>query len=532
MGKKTRYAWTTLLFLCAAAGAGSLAASLTPVQTYAVGSAGSQNAKWFPDGKRALIAAENTLALTDDAGKVLQLLSGPVRAIEELAIRPDGMQVAAVASGELFVWQLPGGRLIQRLLVSGTEVELVSFRTDGRLLLRLVGAKKLQLLEVGQTRLQETTLPSGYFMMSPDGKALLHQDSSTDAMTLFDAATLRPLSQSRVIRNAGYMAISADSRLFVASSDTDAGGVLTVFSAGQPARVIRADLQSVSMTFISPNEVLTTAQGEGSEGNAQTVNVRTGKAQASVPIGKAIVGLEGNQSGRLIFTGGGPPRLTQWAGASWNPPKTLLFPAGQVSAVVFGGSQSQPQPLALVGGKILRLGQKGGPLLGQSGKDLTERLTAGGFPGEMTIPRGTDENTRKVLAHLTIPEGSGSTALDISAGKVALGINLGTEGTGEIWLYPRGSIKSTLKIKAAGTVLVLAYSPDGKWLAASTNSRDTGVQVFDVGSGREVARSLPLNQSGGLTKGGLAWTADGSRLLVGRGVVGKGSSVTLLHFKP
>ena len=57
-----------------------------------------------------------------------------------------------------------------------------------------------------------------------------------------------------------------------------------------------------------------------------------------------------------------------------------------------------------------------------------------------------------------------------------------------------------------GAPLALAFSPDGKWLAASTNSVKTGVQVFSVGSGAEVARSVPLS----LFSGGLTWSATRS----------------------
>lgn len=520
MGTETGRGWTTvLLLLFGAASSVGLTASLNTLQTYSVGSGVSQNARWFPDGKRALIAVDNTVVVTDDNGKALQTLWGPVHNVSELAIRPDGMQVAAVASGELFVWQLAGGRLLQRLKVPGTEVELAQFRADGRLLIRLVGAQKLQLLEVGQTRPMTTEVPSGYFVVSPNGKSLLNYEYAKETATLLDAATLQPLGPARVIKQIGWVAASADSRRFVASSDLNRGGTLTVFSAGQVPRAIPADLQGVSLTFVGPDEVLTLALGEGGGGRAQTVNVQAGKAQAVVLVKGALSSLKGNQSGRLIFTGDGQARLTQWAGGSWNMPKVLNFPAGRVVGVGFDG----PQPLALVGSDLLRLGQAGKPMQSDMGTDIKEAsLRGGSLAGEL------DESTRKVLAGVSLPQGATSKALTTNAaGTVALGVNLRTSGTGEVWVYPRGSSAPRLKIKAAGAPMALAFSPDSRWLAVSTNSVKTGVQIFDLGSGAEAARSVPLN----LFAGGLVWNADG-KLLVGRGVVGKASSVTLLQFKP
>lgn len=518
MRTKTRQGWTTLLLL-GAFGAESLASSLTPLQTYTVGSASSQNARWFPGGKQALLAVENTLVVIGDGGKALQTLRGPVRNIQELAIRPDGTQVVGLASGELFVWQLPEGRLLQRLEVPRAEVELAQYRADGKLLLRVTGLPKLQLLEVGQTRLQATGVPSGYFMVSPDGKSLLHYEFSRETATLLDAATFQSLSPARVIKEVGSVAVSADSRRFVVTNNLDKSGVLTVFGAGQPVRAITASLQSASVTFVGPDEVLTTSLSDGEERRAQIVNVQTGKVQASVPVKGSSFSLESNQSGRLIFTGSGQAQLAQWTGAGWNTPRALVFPAGRVDAVGFDGSQ----PVALLAGKALRLGQSGGPVPGKLGKDLAESVLRIGSVA------AADDSTRKALARLTLPEGASSTAVTVNpAGKAALGINLGVSGTGEIWIYPRGSVTPVLKIKAAGAPLVLAFSPDGRWLAASTNSRDTGVQVFNVASGAEVAHSAPLN----VFAGGLAWNADGGRLLVGRGLVSKESSVTLLQFRP
>lgn len=137
-----------------------------------------------------------------------------------------------------------------------------------------------------------------------------------------------------------------------------------------------------------------------------------------------------------------------------------------------------------------------------------------------------DSRTDRITTTAQLPEGVEAGLLDIAPdGTIALAVR--RDDQAEVWLFKKNATTPFKELQYSGWVDDLLFSPDGRSLALSVSGDYSGVTVLDPDSGAELARSVPLS----MYAGGLAWNADGTRVLVGRGVNGKVGSVTLLNFK-
>ena len=147
--------------------------------------------------------------------------------ISVLASTPDGRRVAAAtAQGDLAVWDLPSGQVVQRLAVPGRFFSVVRLSPDGQHLFAAERSNiaRLWRLDTGALR-AEWALDSRFaFDFSPDGQhiaiGLGHQ------VQVLDLATLTVREQAPLSADAppvGCMRFAHDSRQLVAMADDDSG---------------------------------------------------------------------------------------------------------------------------------------------------------------------------------------------------------------------------------------------------------------------------------------------------------------------
>lgn len=87
----------------------------------------------------------------------------------------------------------------------------------------------------------------------------------------------------------------------------------------------------------------------------------------------------------------------------------------------------------------------------------------------------------------------------------------GTESKGEVMLWNVADPKPGVRYEQPGRIVVVSFSPDGKWLAIGPHAPQSGVKLVDVKTG-EVAQTLagPAARTNVM-----AWSSDGKQLVLG-----------------
>jgi WD40 repeat protein len=122
-------------------------------------------------------------------------------------------------------------------------------------------------------------------------------------------------------------------------------------------------------------------------------------------------------------------------------------------------------------------------------QDRTARVwdVASGRPAAVLRPPQDDDNEGKLFAVAMSPDG----ALVAVAGRTQLGSPSGQT----IYLFDRASARLVRRMQSLPEpILHLAYSPDGRWLAASLQGKG-GVRVFDAAGGVERGRDTGIGDN-------------------------------------
>ena len=119
-------------------------------------------------------------------------------------------------------------------------------------------------------------------------------------------------------------------------------------------------------------------------------------------------------------------------------------------------------------------------------QDRTARVwdVASGRPAGVLRPPQDDDNEGKLFAVAVSPDGQ----MVAVAGRTRLGSSSGNT----IYLFERATTRLLSRIQGLpDPVLHLAWSPDGRWLAASMQGKG-GLRVYDAASGAERGRDTSL----------------------------------------
>ena len=126
-------------------------------------------------------------------------------------------------------------------------------------------------------------------------------------------------------------------------------------------------------------------------------------------------------------------------------------------------------------------------------------------------PQQADPANRRTAAP-AIPTGWGS-AIFSPNNKIVATVSVpdGAESKGEVILWDVADPKPGVTFVQPGRIAVVAFSPDGKWLAIGPNAPQSGVNLVDTMTGK-----IGLTITGPAAKTNvMAWSSDGTQLALG-----------------
>ncbi|MFB9994871.1 WD40 repeat domain-containing protein [Deinococcus oregonensis] len=168
------------------------AAAVTLVQsaTYTVTGASVKDVAWFPEGKRAVVAADSTVLLLDSQGKVQRQWLAFDRPVTDVAVSPDGLYVAARTRAQVAVWRVSDGRELQRKSLKGGRD--LGFTGTGEVLLLDTALNALN-IQTGRQRLilDQEQAPAELYVSANGTRAVLIWEASAQLVTT--AAPSKPL---------------------------------------------------------------------------------------------------------------------------------------------------------------------------------------------------------------------------------------------------------------------------------------------------------------------------------------------------
>ena len=458
------------------------------------------------DLDRSLLLAREAVAIEDTpqtrgyllkallrAPKAIAVMHGPEDAeLNGIAISPDGRTLAVTDFyRRILFFDARTYEQIGAPLVTVDWVDSVAYSRDGKTLaygtgayVRLIDARTRE--ELAATSVEGRAARLAF---TKDGERLVVMTDSAvihvrDAATLAAVGSVRPrgfgFSFIQSYYRPPHLALAADGRSFLTASEE---GELTVWDLGtlRPSRTFDVSTGYHALA-VSPDGRIAAV---GVAGGIQLVDLRSGEKRT------ATTGLAGTPNwllfspdGRTVVSANDDGTVTRIAVASAAARETLRGHSKGVQQLVFDSA----------GNELYTVGVDGNV----TAWDLTgSRSVRRSF--RFTHDRDFDRTYDGHPARFS-PDGR-LMAVGLKEEGVALLNALDLARSGKTFVETRGEVK------------VLAFSPDGRTLAAVT--RDGDVTIWDVASRALRHRSI----SAGGYRTGVAFSPDG-RTLFANGIVG------------
>jgi WD40 repeat protein len=444
------------------------AVTLVPSAAYTVTGASVRDAAWFPDGARAVVAADSAVMILDTQAKVQRQWLAFDRPVTDVAVSPDGQFVAARTRAEVVIWRASDGREMQRKSLEGGQD--LGFTATGEVLILGKTLKALN-IQTGRQRLilDEEQAPAELHVSANGTRAVLIWEASAQLVTT--AAPSKPLverelDESESVRQVEF---SPDGKTAVVLTD-----VSFVLTEGAEPVELPEDVEKYGVITLPDNETVLYMDS----GVAQSYSLTTGEAVGE----EILVDIEGQvrAGGQNLLVSYGESEKVQLLDAKSFAVRASLTPFS--SNVTIGGFLPTGQVLAGVSEarQLSAAGARAVPNL--PGELRLLKMAGGNLWGSTSSSVGIINNGRYTkLADL--PKDRGGRALELNAaGTFAVstsypGLSVISLATGKI---TKALSAEQLKMEDVHEAIP---TPDGKALILIPHTGD--VVRYDLSTGRQ-----------------------------------------------
>jgi WD40 repeat protein len=456
-----------------------------------------------PDGKvLATAGREDTVRLWDVA-RGRQIAAADLAGTTSLAFAPDGQTLALGARGlDVKLLEVATGGVRAATYISLRGVQSLAFAPDGRTLAKGTGAGPVELWDVATGQLRAVC--KGHrrevraLAFAPDGQ-LLATASGDDTVKLWDVASAEERNTlKRHQQPVNAVAFAPDGKT-LASAGEDGTVVVWDPRREQDAQALLGEVASVRGLGFTPDG-RTLITGGGSTGG-QRGSPFPGQLKLWDPAGGR---LRATLQDRLV---------PAWSVAFSPDGKTLALGRDDNTVEVRDLAGRQPRRLWRgQAGTVTRVVfSPDGRLLACVSADLDAFFASRPMRGEVTV---WDVARGRIHADLRVPI-VGKCDADFSPDGKSLAVI--SDGSVQLWDVATGRRRSTFP-GSRGVVSCVAFAPDGRTLAVSWGSTvqfmtnwPGEVKLLDAATGRQQA--VLKGAGGGVFA--LAFSPDGRRLAAG-----------------